>query len=108
MAKSLQKTCLYVHNEKLERNHSVGSGLNFFIFGPYGFDYLGFMTNAMGCDEVKNSMGLLQEPRLMAWTTKSPFRGNHWVSLGCRALLGSVKKETKQIIFYRLNQETVE
>jgi hypothetical protein len=36
-------------------------------------------------------MGLLQEPRLMAWTTKSPIRGNHWVSLGCRALLGSVK-----------------
>ena len=36
-------------------------------------------------------MGLLQGPRLMAWTTKSPIRGNHWVSLGCRALLGSVK-----------------
>ena len=36
-------------------------------------------------------MGLLQGPRLMAWTTKSPIRGNHWVLLGCRALLGSVK-----------------
>ena len=43
------------------------------------------------CDEVKNSMGLLQGPRLMAWTTKSPIWGNHWVPLGCRALLGSVK-----------------
>jgi hypothetical protein len=27
----------------------------------------------------------------MAWTTTSPIRGNHWVPLGCRALLGSVK-----------------
>ena len=42
-------------------------------------------------DEVKNSMGLLQGPRLMAWTTKSPIRENHWVPWGCRALLGSVK-----------------
>ena len=24
-------------------------------------------------------MGLLQGPRLMAWTQKSPIRGNHWV-----------------------------
>ena len=45
-----------------------------------------------GFNAVKNSMGLLQGPRLMAWTTKSPIRGNHWwVPLGCRALLGSVK-----------------
>ena len=42
---SLQKTCLYVH-EKLQRNPSVGSCLKFFIFLPYGFDYLGFLTNA--------------------------------------------------------------
>ena len=27
----------------------------------------------------------------MAWTTKSPIRGNYWVPWGCRALLGSVK-----------------
>ena len=27
----------------------------------------------------------------MAWTTKSSIRGNHWVPLGCRALLSSVK-----------------
>ena len=44
-AKSLQKTCLYVH-EKLQRNPSVGSCLFFFILWPYGFDYLGFLTNA--------------------------------------------------------------
>ena len=44
-AKSLQKTCLYVH-EKLQRNPSVGSCLKFFTFLPYGFDYLGFLTNA--------------------------------------------------------------
>ena len=33
-----------------------------------------------------------QGPRLMAWTTKSSIWGNHWVPLGCRALLGSVNK----------------
>ena len=47
---------------------------------------------AQGSNEVKNSRDLLQGPRLMAWTTKSPIRGNHWVPLGCRALLGSVKQ----------------
>ena len=45
LAKSLEKTCLYVH-EKLQRNPFVGSGLKIFIFRPYGFDYLGFLTNA--------------------------------------------------------------
>ena len=50
-----------------------------------------FDKHPQGCYEVKNSMGLLQGPRLMAWTTKSPIRGNHWVPLSCRALLGSVK-----------------
>ena len=45
LAKSLQKTCLYVH-EKLQRNPSVGSCIKIFIFRPYGFDYLGFLTNA--------------------------------------------------------------
>ena len=48
-------------------------------------------------------MGLLQGPRLMAWTTKSPIRGNHWVPLGCRALLGSVKI----IMHYVLNVKPV-
>ena len=38
----------------------------------YGFDYLGFLTNT-------RSMGLLQGLKLMAWTTKSLIRGNHWV-----------------------------
>ena len=50
-----------------------------------------FDKRPQGCYEVKYSMGLLQGPRLMAWTTKSPIQGNHWVPLGCRALLGSVK-----------------
>ena len=45
LAKSLQKTCFYLH-EKLQRNPSVGSCLKFFIFSPYGFDYWGFLTNA--------------------------------------------------------------
>ena len=44
-----------------------------------------------GCYEVKNSMGHLQGPRLMAWTTENPIRGNHWVPWGCGAHLGSVK-----------------
>jgi hypothetical protein len=26
----------------------------------------------------------------MAWTTKSPIQGNHWVPLGCRVLLGYI------------------
>ena len=47
-------------------------------------------------DEVKNSMGVLQRPRLMTWTTKSPIQGNHWVLLGYGALPGSVKADTDQ------------
>ena len=50
-----------------------------------------FDKRPQGCDEVKNSMGLLQGPRLMAWTTKSPILENHWVPWGCMAHLGSVK-----------------
>ena len=59
------KDCLYI-NEKLQNNLSIGKGLKIFIFGSYG-------------------------PRLMAWTTKSPIRVNHWVPLGCRAHVGYVK-----------------
>ena len=44
-AESLQKTCFLVH-VKLQRNPSVESCSKFFIFQPYGFDYLGFSTNA--------------------------------------------------------------
>ena len=50
-----------------------------------------FDKRPQGCYEVKNSMGHLQGPRMMAWTTKSPIRGNRWVPWGCRAHLGSVK-----------------
>ena len=45
LAETLQKTCFNLH-EKLQRNPSVGSCLKFFTFQPYGFDYLGFLTNA--------------------------------------------------------------
>ena len=45
LAKSLQKTYFHVH-EKLQRNPSVGSCIKIFIFRPYEFDYLGFLTNA--------------------------------------------------------------
>ena len=31
-------------------------------------------------------MGLLKEPRLIYWTTKSPIRSNHWVPLGMALL----------------------
>ena len=84
---SLQKNCLYVH-EKLQRNPSVRSGFIFFIFQPYGFDYLGFLTNARG---VKNSVGLLQEPRRMALDHKKSNSSKSLGTSGCRALLGSVK-----------------
>ena len=84
---SLQKNCLYVH-EKLQRNPSVRSGFIFFIFQPYGFDYLGFLTNARG---VKNSVGLLQGPRRMALDHKKSNSSKSLGTSGCRALLGSVK-----------------
>ena len=84
---SLQKNCLYVH-EKLQRNPSVKSGFIFFIFQPYGFDYLGFLTNARG---VKNSVGLLQGPRRMALDHKKSNSSKSLGTSGCRALLGSVK-----------------
>ena len=44
-------------------------------------------------------MGLLQGPRLMAQTTKSPIRRNHWVPLGIRGHLGSVKTKTAGFCF---------
>ena len=51
-----------------------------------------FDKRPQGCFEVKNSLGHLQWPRLMAWTTKSPIRGNRWVPWGFRAHLVSVKR----------------
>ena len=63
-----KKTCLYVH-EKLQRNPSVGSCIKFFIFDLIDLTIWDFDKRPQGCDEVKNSMGLLQGPRLMAWTT---------------------------------------
>ena len=105
-AESLQKTCLYVH-EKLQRNPSVGSCLIFFYFLTLLIWLFGiFDKGPQGCNEVKNSMGLLQGPRLMAWTTKSPILENHWVPWGCMAHLGSVKfkvsKGYKQSLNFKL------
>ena len=48
-------------------------------------------------------MGLLQGPRLMAWITKSPIRGNNWVPLGSRALLGSVKPTNLRFFFTKIS-----
>ena len=50
-----------------------------------------FWQTPAGVSWGKNSMGLPQGPRLMAWTTKSPILENHWVPCGCMAHLGSVK-----------------
>ena len=47
-------------------------------------------------------MGHLQGPRLMACTTKSQIRENHWVPSGCRAHLGSVKYFHTLIEYNRL------
>ena len=61
----------------------------------------------LGYDKVKNSMGLLhnlQGSRLMAWTTKSPIRGNPCVPWGCRAHLGSVNTMPKQRIFLNFTE----
>ena len=44
LVKSLQKKCFYVLG-KLQRKHSVGRGLKDFIFQPYEFENLGFLTN---------------------------------------------------------------
>ena len=61
-----------------------------------------FDKRPQGCDEVKNSMGLLQGPRLMAWTTKSPILENHWVPWGCMAHLGSVKAFAYLLPMFRI------
>ena len=60
-----------------------------------------FDKHPQGCDEVKNSMGLLQGPKLMAWTTKSLILENHWVPWGCMAHLGSVKSWMSNILTSR-------
>ena len=64
------------------------------MFQPYEFVNLWFQTNAPSGAVVRWGQKLNESstgPRLKAWTTKSPIRGNHWFPLGCRALLGSVK-----------------
>ena len=84
----------------LKKKSFLGKLLKKFHFSTLWIWLFGiFDKRPQGCYEVKNSIGLLQGPRLMAWTTKSPVRGNHWVPWGCRAHLGSVKRQIKwQII----------
>ena len=69
--------------------------------GVYNFSFFNLIYS-MGGDEVKYSIGLLQGPGLMTWTTKSQNLGNHWVPLRCRALLGSVEF----VIFFFLGGAT--
>ena len=95
LTKSLQTNCPYIH-KKLQRNPSVGRGLKIHFWSLWIWKILIFDKCPQGCDEVKNTMGILHGPRLMTWTTKSPIPGNHWVPLGCRALLGSVKYKIKK------------
>ena len=47
-------------------------------------------------------MGLLQGPRLMAQTTKSPIWRNHWVPVGCRGHLGSVNTDNAYMFYDNL------
>ena len=67
-----------------------------------GLKIFHFDKSPQGWDEVKNSIGLLQGPRLMAWTTKSPIQRNHWVPLGCRAILGSVKHNCRKVLAHKV------
>ena len=53
-------------------------------------------------------MGLLQGPRLMARTTKSPIRRNQWVPLGCRGHLGSVNTYLYYLYQTQLNTYNIE
>ena len=52
-------------------------------------------------------MGLLQGPRLIARTTKSPIRRNHWVPLGCRGHLGSVNKSFLGSVYWSPSIEPI-
>ena len=97
---SLQKNCLYVY-EKLQRNPKKGLR-NVYFSTLFIWQFGIFEKRPQGCDEVKNSIGLLQGPRLMVWTTKSPIWGNRWVPLSCRALLGSVNSLSLLDLSYSL------
>ena len=83
-----QKTKIWWHNALSRR------------FGKYSFQNFDFFEKAL------HLIGLLQGPRLMTRTTKSPIRGNHWVLIGCRALLGSVRPFMLKLLIFcnlRLN-----
>ena len=85
-AESLQKTCLYVH-EKLQRNPSVGSCLNFFIFRPYGFDYLEFLTNTRrGVMRSKTQWVFYRD---LEWWT-GPQKVQFWKTTGYPEVVGLI------------------
>jgi hypothetical protein len=81
--------CMFMRNYK-DKPLSEGA-LKMSFFDLLNLKIWDFWQSPLGCDEVKKSMGLLQGPKMIALTTKSPIWENHWVPLGCRAMLGSVK-----------------
>ena len=84
---------LFLRSWEITKKSFRGKLLKIFHFFTLWIWLFGiFDKRPQGCYEVKYSMGLLQGPRLMARTTKSPIRRNHWVPLGCRGHLGSVNK----------------
>ena len=69
----------------------MGSCIKIFIFRPYGFDYLGFLTNTRRCAMRSKTQWVFY--RDLDWwpgPQKVQFGKNHLVPLGCRALPGSV------------------
>ena len=77
------------------RNYKEIPPLEGAFFGPYGLQNLRFLINPpRGMMRSKTQWAFYRDlDCMMAWTTKNPIPGNHWVPLGCRALLGSVKRQ---------------
>ena len=98
---------LSLHSWEITKKSFRGKLLKIFHFFTLWIWLFGiFDKRPQGCYEVKYSMGLLQGPRLMARTTKSPIRRNHWVPLGCRGHLGSVKTQSPEF-FLICNKKTI-
>ena len=67
-----KKSCIHVRLWEITKSSFRRKGLKIFHFSTLWIWKFGTFD--------KNSKGLLQGPRLMSWTTKSPIGGNHWVS----------------------------
>ena len=80
-----KKICLYVH-EKLQGNAFVEIGFKFFIFRPYGFDYLGFLTNTRRV-MMRSKTQLVLDRDLNWWHGNK--KSNSGKSLGTFRLHGS-------------------